>query len=137
VTAERDMLKASLEEEKTKIADATKSAMEAARARIKLEDVATKAGVKLDEKAKDRDIKIDVIEKMRPNILKFDGKSDEYIDSAYDLVIAEGNHKDDKLGEQRRQLHERNDDKPNEQSSVSARERMMARIRGEVKKEIA
>src|SRR5580765_1437387 len=122
--AERDTLKASLEEEKQKIVEATKSALAAARARIKLEDAATKAGVKLDEKDKDRDIKIGVIQKLRGDILKFDGKSDEYVDSAYDLIIAELDNKDDKLGNQRRQLNERKDEAPAKNSSMAARERM-------------
>lgn len=137
--AERDTLKASHDEEKTKSAEATKAAIEAAKSRLKLEDVAEKAGIKLDEKMKDRDIKIDIISKLKGDTLKFDGKSDDYVSSAFDIVMSEEKNKDDKLSEQRKKFvpdkkREDNSDKSTKNvdySADAARERMMNRIRGQ------
>lgn len=133
--AERDAFKASLDEAKAKADTATKHALSAAKARLKLEEVASKAGVKFDEDTSDRDIKVDVVTKIRGDAIKFDGKSDDYVNFAYDFAMTEQNDKDDKTGDQRKKLHDRKDQKDHDPdiSSRAARERMIARIRNEKK----
>lgn len=127
--AERDSFKAKLEEEKEKAIQAASASMEAARARIKLEDMAATAGVTFDDTKSDRIIKEAIVNKLRANTFKFDGKSDDYVDSAYDLIVSE---KKDTVAEQRKKLNERADEiDTSKQSANAARDRMMARIRGE------
>lgn len=132
IEAERDSFKASLEEEKEKTAKATNAAIAAARARIKLEDIASKAGVSFDDSTSIRQIKESVVNKLRANTFKFDGKSDDYVDSAFDLIVTEQSSRDDNTADQRKKLKEpRQDDNTDKNSSSSARERMIARIRGQ------
>lgn len=137
--AERDTFKAAVEDEKKKAADISKSAFGLAKERIKLEDFAAKLSIKFDSSASDRDIKIDVVNKLRDGAIKFDGKSDDYVNSAFDIVTAEQEAKDKGIGDQRKLLHDRKDEKDTQpdQSSRSARERMIARLRGETKKQEA
>lgn len=134
--AERDTLKASLEAEKAKVIEVSKTALDTAKNRVKLEMIADKHNVAHADSS-DRDIKVAIVTKIRGDAIRFDGKSDDYVNSAFDLVISEQNDKDDKTGSQRKKLNERKDtsDIP-EQSSQAARARMIARLRGE-KKEAA
>jgi len=131
--AERDTLRASFEEEKNKTDKATKAALAAARARIKLEDIAGKSGVQFKDDSTDNDIKIDVIHKLKPGVFKFDGKSDDYIAATFDLIIADQNNKQENVAGQRKQLTEPRADSKDipDQSPNAARQRMIARIRGE------
>ena len=102
-----------------------------ARNRVQLEEIAKQFALKFDAADTDRSIKEKIIIKLG-NDLKFDGKSDDYVDSAYDLTLANEESKKKTTGEQKQKTKIVNkEDTKSGGSSVDARERMLRRIRGE------
>lgn len=92
VEAERDALKAEVaaakEAHQAALVQARADAVEAVKARLVLEAEATKHSVTFTEDMDDRKIRETVVEKLSPNIFKFDGKSDDYVSAAFDAAIA-------------------------------------------------
>jgi hypothetical protein len=127
--AERDTLKTAA----TKHADDLKKVREDSRGQLKqrleLETTAEANGIKCDENDSDRSIKEKVIAKLNSE-LRLDGKSDDYVDSAYDIVLEAA--KTRKVSKQM-QTTSRADGTTQDPGtgSAAARERMLKRIRGE------
>ena len=90
VEAERDTLKSKLEESTKqhdeKVKELRASARADAKARIELEQTAAKLEFKFDAAMSDVDIKRGLVGKLRP-ALKLDGKSDDYVASAFDAIV--------------------------------------------------
>ena len=107
------------------------------RLELELETVAGTHKVKFDEETTDRSIKELILTKVNP-ALKFDGKSDDYVDSAFDIAMTYEADKTKKVSGQVGKVTKADsvvtDDRP---AAVSAREQMIARLRGEVKDEKA
>jgi|KBSMisStandDraft_5_1062788.scaffolds.fasta_scaffold00612_12 hypothetical protein len=102
-----------------------------ARDRIKLEDKANQLSIKFDADDSDRSIKEKIINKLG-NELRFDGKSDDYVNSAFDLTLAHEEQKNKTAKGQREKTTTKQDEtKSSGGSSADARERMLRRIRGE------
>lgn len=130
--ADRDLLRSSLASAKEKAEEDAKTALNTAKERVKLENTAESLEVAHSDSASDRDIKVAVVAKLRGEAIKFDGKSDDYVNSAFDLVMAEQGKKEDGVSNQRKQMHTKSDAKDVPESSAqAARARMLARIRGE------
>jgi hypothetical protein len=130
--AERDTVKNTLETAKNEHKEALNKERAAARGRIKLEDKATQLSLKFDEADSDRSLKEKIIAKLG-NDLRFDGKSDDYVDSAYDLTLANEDQKSKSARNQRERTQKQDspDNNKSGDSSDAARERMLRRIRGE------
>ena len=124
--AERDTLNSKIASHDADLRAVKDNARNELRGRLELEATATHHSIKFDEADKDRDIKIAVINKINP-VLKFDGKSDDYVDSAYDLTLDAVKNK--QVSSQKPRMDSRqNTDKS---SAASARDRMLARMRDE------
>lgn len=128
--AERDSLKSKLDETTANISSIKDTAREEARARIALETVASQYEIKFDESDSDTDVKAKVVRKLRPT-LKLDGKSDEYIATAYELAIDLDGDKNQKVSNQKQRLDAKSESVEVGGASHDARKRMIARIRGE------
>jgi hypothetical protein len=130
VEAERDTLVTKVNQHAAEVKAVKDNTRNELRARLELEAEATKHAVKFDEDDSDRNIKIKVIDKINP-VLKFDGKSDDYVDSAYDLTLDAVKNK--KVSSQKERLDSRNKtvDDTSGSSAASSREKMLARMRGE------
>jgi len=126
--AERDTLKTDVAKHASQIDAIKASARSELRERLELEGMAEAQSVKFDEADTDRIVKTKIIGKLNPD-LRLDGKSDDYVDSAFDITIA--NFKNKKISNQKHRLdnvRSMSDDKP---ASSTAREKMLRRIRGE------
>jgi len=131
VEAERDTLKADIAKSAKDHENALKAERDAARSRIVLEEKAKQYSLKFDESATDRSIKEQIIKHLG-NDLNFANRSDDYVDSAFDITIANADAKSTKTAEQKTKTVAKADS--NNSGSVSssdARARMIARIRGE------
>ena len=131
--AERDSFKTKVSEADAKIAAIKATARSEMKARFDLETVATTHKVKFDEDATDRSIKELVLTKLNPS-MKFDGKSDDYVDSAFDIAMTYEGDKNKKVSGQKQNLDKRNDsDKEVDYrpGAISGRETMLRRLRGE------
>lgn len=105
-------------------------ALAQARARLGLEAVAKEHKVEVKQDSTDRVIKESVIVAIRGD-MKLDDKSDAYVDAAYDLAVADGvKHRDD-AANQRKAATVVNMDAAPKASAQSARQTMIARMRGE------
>jgi hypothetical protein len=136
IEAERDSLTTKISNHEKEIKAVRESARSELKERIALESIAETHAVKFDGLS-DRDLKVSVINKLNPE-LKLDGKSDDYVDSAFDLTMQSERSK--KVSNQIKRMDSGNNTSHTEQvpSSVAARERMLKRIRGEeVKAETA
>ena len=129
IEAERDSLKVKIAEHAVDITKVKNSAREELRARLAIENVAKQYELKFDEADSDIAIKSKVLNKLRPTI-NLDGKSDEYISSAYDLAIDMVDDKNKKVTNQKQRLDSKSDH-PEGNSAELARKKMIARIRGE------
>jgi len=91
--AERDTLQTKAKEHEAELKkareDAAKEAGEAVRARAGLEATAKQHGVEVKDDHTPRQIREAVLRKLRGDALKLDGKSDDYVESAYDLAVAD------------------------------------------------
>ena len=132
IEAERDTLKAAVAKHADELKAAHSGARAEIKARIELEKVAESHQIKFDENDADRDIKTKIVEKLNSD-LKFDGKSDDYVDSAFDIVLATAKNK--KLTNQMSRLDSRNNvvpgPAPGTPAAQTARDKMLSRIRGE------
>ena len=133
--AERDGLKSKVDEHKDELTKVKNTAREEIRARLELESVASQYEIKFDEADTDTAIRAKVVGKLRPTI-KLDAKSDEYIASAYDIALAEDKDKNKKVTNQKQRLDHTPDNNADTGGAEAARQRMIARMRGE-KKEAA
>jgi hypothetical protein len=134
--AERDTLKADNAKLKKDHEAALKTERESARSRITLEDKAKQLDLKFDG-VSDRELKEQIIKKLG-NDLDFKDRSDDYVDSAFDITISKEGEKNTKTANQKTRINttSKQDNSSGSVSSLDARARMIARIRGE-KKEVA
>jgi len=142
VEAERDTAKSELETQKTTFAAREKEiqaqSRQEIRARMDLDDVARKLEADPKDTDSDRLVREKVLAKLRPE-MKFDGKSDDYVMSAFDTAVAYDAEKVKKVGEQRKASNQRQDSTPPKSggSSEDARQRMINRIKGIKEQEAA
>jgi hypothetical protein len=135
--ADKERARADAAEAKLKDAekDAEKirqDAATAAKARLKLEDTATKVGAEFKQDATDTEIRTAVIKKVRGDSFDLEGKSDGYIEAAFDLAVADKGQRQDAVAHQRHEITPPASGKPEvRQDARSARERMIARASGE------
>lgn len=130
LTAERDTLKARVDGFKAELDKATETGKAAGRAeaeaKTKLDAVA--AAFKIDAKDKtERQIKEAVIKAVTP-ALNLDGKDDAYIDVAF--AMAQEFKGDAAMADQRQKAQHRADGGEGNKGSMSARERMIAKMQG-------
>jgi hypothetical protein len=128
--AQVDVAKAALVTAKQEQENAVKLANSSARSRVKLEDKAEQLSIKFDSNASDRSIKELIIKKLG-NDLDFTDRSDDYVDSAFDITIANADNKNTKTADQKTKTVTKQDTSNSGTSSIDARARMIARIRGE------
>jgi uncharacterized protein len=128
--AERDSLNTKLVDA-NKLVDAVKAgARSEVKARLELEALATKNGVKFDQEDTDRVVKEKVLTKLNSSI-KFDGKSDDYVDSAFDIAMTYEKDKSKKVTSQLTRIVKTDGNTDDVPAAVSSRELMLRRIRGE------
>jgi len=136
--AERDTLKEAAAKHSKELKAAKDQARENIRSRLELENTAGQHKVKFDEDDSDREIKEKILVKLRPE-LKLDGKSDDYIASAFDLTMEKEQDRTKKVAEQLGRFDKSDnndaDDKGQVGSAQTARQRYIARLRGEDKKD--
>lgn len=130
--AERDSFKTKLADSTKEIDKARATARSEIKARLDLESVAGTHKIKFDENDTDRSVKEKVLTKLNPSI-KFDGKSDDYVDSAFDIAMTYESDKNKKVSNQKQSVDKRNDSDNNDDrpAAVSGRETMIRRMRGE------
>jgi hypothetical protein len=128
IEAERDDLKKKVGDHETELKKVREGAKEDLRTRLGLEQQAEQLQIKFDAADSDRLIQEKVVKKLRGD-MKFDGKSDDYVASAYDLAVADHKEKGKKVGEQRKTMDSA-DSKPAQQNggASAARQRMLGRI---------
>jgi len=129
VTGERDTFKSTLAEAEKKHKDALASERQRAKVRVGLETIAKQYNLEFKEDASDRDLMEATIKKLGHD-LKFDGKSDDYVQSAYDLAVEKAVKPGSNI-RQKEVLNNKRQDNAGGGNSKDARERMLARIRGE------
>ncbi|WP_252108984.1 MULTISPECIES: DUF2213 domain-containing protein [unclassified Halomonas] len=109
-------------------------AVKEARARVELEAAAKEHGVEIKQDATDRAIKEQVITKLRADADLTD-KSDAYVDATFDIVTKDAGQRRNDAADQRRtvtgNLNARQDGAQDQSGAMTARERMIARQRGE------
>jgi uncharacterized protein len=103
---------------------------------VALVGAAERLGVKFAQDAKDDDIRVAVIKHVRGDSFDPAGKSPEYLAAAYDLAVADGKTRADAMAGQRKDVTgvtttTRGDGAEKATDSASARQRMIARSRGE------
>jgi hypothetical protein len=133
VEAERDTLKTTVAGHDKALKEAKETGRAVVKIRLDLEDVARQHKVKFDDDDADVVIKTNILAKLRPEI-KLDGKSEDYIASAFDLTIEAQTDKTKKVTNQLSRF-----DKASPKDNVteivnsagSARARYIARLRGE------
>jgi len=130
--AERDSFKTKLAESESNVASIRAAARSEIKSRLELETIANNHSVKFDEADSNRSIREKILAKLN-STFKFDGKSDDYVDSAFEIAIAYEADKNKKVSNQKR-IVEKHDGKGNDDNvpaAVSARELMLRRMRGE------
>jgi hypothetical protein len=125
---ERDTHKSAIETLKADHVKELAKMTDGARSRVKLEEKAKLLAVKFDD-VSDRDLKIAIAEKLGAK-LEWKDRSDDYVDSAYDLTIANEAKKNETAGKQKTTTTDKADSKSST-SSQDARARMISRLRGE------
>lgn len=136
--ADIDKERARADAAEAKVKDAEKDAEKirqdaaaAAKARLKLEDSATKVGATFKQDATDTDIRTAVIKKVRGDSFDLTGKSEGYVEAAYDLAVADKGQRQDAVSNQRQEITPTGHQPEVRQDARSARERMIARASGE------
>ncbi|WP_454691138.1 DUF2213 domain-containing protein [Achromobacter aloeverae] len=89
------------------VADATNKARADALARVQLESAAKAHGVEIKQDMADKDIRVAVIKVIRGDSFDATGKSDAYIEAAYDYAVADKAARADALASQRREMQGR------------------------------
>lgn len=102
--AEKDTLAAQLEKLKKEQPEVLKQAIEQAKKRIALEAKAKEQGVEVKQDMADADIQKAVIAKIRQDSLNLDGKSDDYIQAAFDMAIADAAKTKSDVAKQRQDM---------------------------------
>ncbi|SFB68641.1 hypothetical protein SAMN05216321_101120 [Cupriavidus sp. OV038] len=137
--ARADSEKSRADEAAGKIEQARKDGEAAALARLKLEGDAKTMGVELKQDMADKDIRVAVIKAVRGDAFDVAGKSDAYIEVAYDMAVAEKGRRADSIGQQRRDMQPsmKQDGKDEgggnagaNQSAAAARVRMISNMNG-------
>jgi hypothetical protein len=132
VEAERDTLKNTTVNFDKELKAAREAGRAVVKVRLDLEDVARQHKVKFDDDDADQVIKTNILSKLRPE-LKLDGKSEDYIDSAFDLTIEAQKDKTKKVTNQLSRFDRSGDNVETipQSSSAIARQKYIARLRGE------
>ena len=106
--AKYDALLADNEKIKKEAAEATKKQKEAfdaaVTARVTLLDVAQKHKIEKADTMDDKAIKVAVIKSVRGDSFSVDGKSDDYIDAAFDMAKADEASHEDGMSQQRQEI---------------------------------
>ena len=128
---ERDAIRTELAKVEREHADALKAEKEAVKKRLVIEEKAGQFKFKFDDLS-DREIKMEIVKRMG-NDLDFSNRSDDYVDSAYDLAVANYDARTKKTANQKTTMSVKQDAAKGTGtiSSSDARARMIARIRGE------
>jgi uncharacterized protein len=127
---ERDAAKAELSKMVKDHEAALKAERSAAKQRLALESKADQLNIKFDGLS-DRELKEAIVKKLG-NDLNFAERSDDYVGSAYDLAISHDDAKSKTTAKQKTATTAKQDSKPGGSiSSMDARAKMIARIRGE------
>ena len=129
ITAERDGLKAKVDAHPAELEKVRKDAADIVTANVKarVDLLQTATGFRIDkaEDMSDKEIKVAVVKAVRGDSFDPEGKSDAYIDAAFDL--AKDDKRNDAMADQRKKLNPppavRTDEEDG--SSASARERMI------------
>jgi uncharacterized protein len=111
------------------VAEQIKTMPEQLRARSELEATAKKHEIKFDAKTTDRELREGVVTKIRGDAIKFDGKSDDYVSSAYDIALGMDIDKSKKIGDQRVATHQVHTATKQPGGASAARARMVDNIR--------
>lgn len=122
---EADMLKSQMDKVR---ADAAAEGRAAAIARLHLEGQAKEVGYVFNADASDSEIRIGMLAKLAPEI-RLDGKSDEYVNAAFDIALAGHKDRGANAGAQRAtvvQMPVRQDAAIVESSAAAARRRMLS-----------
>lgn len=139
--ARADSEKSRADEATGKIEKARKDGEAAALARLKLEGDAKTMGLELKQDMADKDIRVAVIKAVRGDAFDVAGKSDAYIEVAYDMAVAEKGRRADSIGQQRRDMQPsvKQDGKDEgggggnagaNRSATAARTRMISKMNG-------
>lgn len=139
VTAERDTAAARADSADAKVkeleAGAEKVRQDAraeALGRVKLESVLTQAKVAFKEDATDIELQAAFVKSVRGDALDLTGKSDAYIQCAFDMALAEPKRREDAVREQRKEMKQDSAEKKGPPSSASeARRQMIAKQTGQ------
>lgn len=90
LTAERDTLKVKVDGHAAELEQARADALASAAGRVKLENDAKSLGVKFNQDAKDGEIRAAVVKHVRGDSFDLTGKSDAYVQVAYDFALQDG-----------------------------------------------
>ncbi|USE78995.1 DUF2213 domain-containing protein [Cupriavidus gilardii] len=131
--ARADTEKARADKAEKDVEQARADGLAQALARTRLEAEAKAHGVEIKQDMADKDIRVAVIKAVRGDSFDVAGKSDAYIEAAYDLAVAEKGQRADALASQRKEMQTKTnmdgkDGQP--QSAASARSKMIAQQRG-------
>lgn len=99
-------------------------AYQSARARIELESAAKAHGVEVKADAVDRVIREQVIKAIRGDA-DLTGKSDAYVEAAYDLAVADVKQRGDNVAAQRKTLESKSKREDGEMTAAEARRKMI------------
>lgn len=134
LAAERDAEKAKAEKAEKEKADAIEKAKADTKAEIAeramFEETAKLAKVDGFENMDNMAIKVAVIKAVRGDSFETEGKSDGYMDAAFDFAVADLKSGSDAVKKQLEKLHDKKDSKDEEvNDAASAREKMLATYR--------
>lgn len=128
--AARDKLQAQVDGHEAALAAARADALRTAQGRTRLEADAQSLGVTFAQDATDAVIRAAVIKHVRGDSLDLAGKSDAYLDAAYDMALADGKKAKVNAGTNRAAVvvppKARQDDDDTPKTAASAREKMIA-----------
>lgn len=103
--ARADTEKARADKAEKDVEQARADGLAQALARTRLETEAKAHGVEIKQDMADKDIRVAVIKAVRGDGFDVTGKSDAYIEAAYDLAVAEKQKRADALSSQRMDMH--------------------------------
>lgn len=131
--ADKAKLQAEFDALKANESKIRQDAIETATARVKLETTLKAAKVDFKQDAEDKDLQIAFIKHVRGDSFDATGKSDAYVQAAFDLASEAVGKEVTKVGDQRRAMHQdaADTDKAKGSSAAAARQRMIAASRGE------
>ena len=122
--AKIDSLEAELsKEQEGRKADAEKAKEnfdEAVKSRIELLKVAEAHKVENADSMTDAEIKVSVIKAVRGDAINLEGKSNDYIDAAFDMAKADIKQHEDGIAQQREEVGKRNDEAKNDVDDVAS-----------------